>query len=78
MPYTPEDVKERLKKEVSIQRLAEALLRLANDAALRETFSGRVREMQYGDRTWQSIAVQTRKVYEDVLRRAVPESASGR
>ncbi len=58
------------------ERLAAALLLLANQPELRAAFCARVREMQYGDRTWQSIAVQTRNLYKDVLRRAAPESTS--
>jgi len=49
------------------EQFAAVLLRLANHPDLREALSRRVREMQYGDRTWQSIAVQTRKVYEHCL-----------
>ncbi len=57
------------------EHLAAALLLLANQPELRQTFSARVREMQYGDRTWQSIAIQTRKVYEHVLRQATSGAA---
>ncbi|MGC9198116.1 MAG: glycosyltransferase family 4 protein [Acidobacteriaceae bacterium] len=56
------------------EQLAEALLRLANQPDLREALSRRVREMDYGDRTWQSIAAQTCKVYQRCLSRA--ETAS--
>jgi glycosyltransferase involved in cell wall biosynthesis len=50
------------------EQLAAALLLLANRPDLREALSERVREMQYGDRTWQSIALQTRGVYARVVR----------
>ncbi|MFP5234135.1 MAG: glycosyltransferase family 4 protein [Acidobacteriota bacterium] len=52
------------------EQFATALIRMASQPDLRRTFSARIREMQYGDRTWQSIAVQTRGVYQQVLRQA--------
>ncbi len=49
-----------------------ALLRLAAEPDLRAAFSERIREMEYGDRTWQSIAVKTIHTYEEVLRGSSP------
>jgi glycosyltransferase involved in cell wall biosynthesis len=51
-----------------------ALLRLAAQPNLREAFSARIREMHYGDQTWQSIAIRTIRKYEEVL--ALPRSSS--
>ncbi len=51
-------------------QFAQALLRMAGQPNLRQAFSARIREMQYGDRTWQSIALQTRGVYQQALRQA--------
>ena len=53
-------------------QFAAALLRLAGRPDLREAFSKRIREMQYGDRTWQSIAVNTIRTYEEVLSSCAP------
>jgi glycosyltransferase involved in cell wall biosynthesis len=48
-------------------QFAAALLRLAVRPELREAFSERIQEMQYGDQTWQSIAVRTIQTYKEVL-----------
>jgi glycosyltransferase involved in cell wall biosynthesis len=47
--------------------LASALTELVQDAALRERLVGNVRQMNFGDHSWQSIAKETIKVYESVL-----------
>lgn len=47
--------------------LAGAIERLLEDAALREQFAAKVREMDFGDRSWHSIAEKTAGVYESVL-----------
>lgn len=47
--------------------LAGALLRLTQDAALRERLSGSVREMNFGNQSWLSIAGKTAQTYERVL-----------
>ena len=47
--------------------LAGALIKLAQDAALRELFAGRVRAMDFGDQSWLSIATKTAQVYESAL-----------
>jgi glycosyltransferase involved in cell wall biosynthesis len=47
--------------------LAEALIKLAQDAALRELFASRVRAMDFGDQSWLSIAKKTAQVYRSVL-----------
>lgn len=49
------------------KQLASALLRLAVQPTLREAFSARIKEMQFGDRTWQSIALKTIKTYDKVF-----------
>ena len=54
--------------------LAEALIKLAQDAALRELFASRVRSMDFGDQSWLSIAKKTAQVYRSVL--FPPSSAS--
>lgn len=48
-------------------QFAAALLRLAAAPDLREALAKRVRDMHYGDRTWQSIASRTFRAYEVVL-----------
>jgi glycosyltransferase involved in cell wall biosynthesis len=48
-------------------QFAAALLRLSVQPELREAFSERIKEMQYGDQTWQSIAVRTILIYKAVL-----------
>jgi len=53
-------------------QFAAALLRLAAEPHLRAAFSERIKGMQYGDRTWQSIAVKTIRTYEKVLRASSP------
>lgn len=47
--------------------LAGALLRLTEDAALRERLARSVREMNFGDQSWLSIAGKTAQAYERVL-----------
>lgn len=47
--------------------LASALMELAQDAALREHLSSRVRAMDFGDRSWLSIAKKTSQVYRSAL-----------
>ena len=49
--------------------LAGAMENLLRDAALRARFEAKVREMDFGDRTWLSIAEKTVGVYESVLAR---------
>lgn len=58
-------------------QFAAALLRLAARPDLREAFSERISEIQYGDRTWQSIAVRTASTYESVLGQSVSSTARG-
>ncbi len=48
-------------------QFANALLRLAVQPSLRLALAERIREMQYGDQTWQSIALRTIHTYERVL-----------
>ena len=55
-----------------INQFAATLLRLAAQPNLREAFSARIKEMHYGDQTWQSIALRTIQTYEKAL--ALPES----
>jgi glycosyltransferase involved in cell wall biosynthesis len=47
--------------------LAGAVIALAQDRALREQFAQRVREMNFGDQSWLSIAKKTIQTYESVL-----------
>jgi glycosyltransferase involved in cell wall biosynthesis len=47
--------------------LACALIKLIQDSALREDLAGKVREMNFGDQTWSSIANKTVEAYERVL-----------
>lgn len=47
--------------------VAEALMELAQDTALREYLSSRVRAMDFGDRSWLSIAKKTLQVYRSAL-----------
>lgn len=54
--------------------LAGALIRLAQDAALRKLFASRVRAMDFGDQSWLSIATKTVQVYGSAL--ISPSSAS--
>lgn len=49
--------------------LAEALLKLVGDDALRSLFSARVNAMNFGDETWRSIARSTLAVYRSALER---------
>jgi glycosyltransferase involved in cell wall biosynthesis len=51
------------------EELAGALIRLTQDQALREQFSQKVREMNFGDQSWLSIARKTMQTYENVLSR---------
>jgi glycosyltransferase involved in cell wall biosynthesis len=48
--------------------LGGALVRLLQDAALRERLAGQVRAMEFGDASWLSIAEKTVDVYERVAR----------
>jgi glycosyltransferase involved in cell wall biosynthesis len=56
-------------------QFASALLRLAAQPALREAFSVRIKEMEFGDQTWQSIALKTINTYEKVVSVQEPRSA---
>ena len=47
--------------------LADALIELIRDAALREQLNENVRQMNFGDESWYSIARETIEVYERVL-----------
>jgi glycosyltransferase involved in cell wall biosynthesis len=47
--------------------LAGALVELAQDTALREHLSSRVRAMDFGDRSWLSIAKNTLQVYQSAM-----------
>jgi glycosyltransferase involved in cell wall biosynthesis len=47
--------------------LAGALTKLIQDRALREQFARKVREMNFGDQSWLSIAKKTVQTYESVL-----------
>ena len=49
--------------------LAGALKQLLGDTALRERLAAKVRGMEFGDRSWLSIAEKTTAVYESVLSR---------
>lgn len=56
-------------------RFASALLRLAAQPNLRQAFSERIKDMQFGDRTWQSIALKTVDTYQKAL--SMPKSVHG-
>ena len=47
--------------------LAAALVELTSNKELREQFAQRVREMDFGDQSWLSIAKKTTQTYESVL-----------
>jgi glycosyltransferase involved in cell wall biosynthesis len=47
--------------------LADALTKLIQDRVLREQFARKVREMNFGDQSWLSIAKKTMQTYERVL-----------
>jgi glycosyltransferase involved in cell wall biosynthesis len=47
--------------------LAEALVEMIRDAGLRERLAGRVRAMEFGDRSWLSIGQKTVEAYESVF-----------
>jgi glycosyltransferase involved in cell wall biosynthesis len=47
--------------------LACTLIELAQDADLRDRLAGRVRAMEFGARSWLSIAEKTIQAYERVL-----------
>jgi glycosyltransferase involved in cell wall biosynthesis len=47
--------------------LARALLELAQDADLRERLAASVRDMDFGERSWLSIAEKTVQTYEQAL-----------
>jgi len=51
------------------EALAEALMELIQDAALRERLAAKVRAMNFGDETWQRIAGQTMAAYQSVMAR---------
>ena len=55
-------------------QFADALLRLALQPDLRLVLSERIKEMRYGDQTWQSIALRTMHAYGEVL--ILPSSLS--
>jgi glycosyltransferase involved in cell wall biosynthesis len=48
-------------------QFASALLRLAAQPALREALSGRIRQLNFGDQSWESIALKTIQTYDTVL-----------
>jgi len=48
-------------------KLAGTLIELSQNSLLREQLAASVREMNFGDQSWLSIAVRTIKSYEDVL-----------
>jgi glycosyltransferase involved in cell wall biosynthesis len=50
--------------------LAGALTKLIQDRVLREQFAQKVREMNFGDQSWLSIAKKTVQTYESVLSRS--------
>ncbi len=52
--------------------LAGALVELVQDSGLRERLASRVREMDFGDKSWLAIARQTAQVYTDVVDRRAP------
>jgi glycosyltransferase involved in cell wall biosynthesis len=54
--------------------LGGALTKLIQDRVLREQFAQKVREMNFGDQSWLSIAKKTVQTYESVLSRS-PHSA---
>jgi glycosyltransferase involved in cell wall biosynthesis len=47
--------------------LSGALIKLTRDRALQEQFAQKVREMNFGDQSWLSIAKKTMQTYESVL-----------
>jgi glycosyltransferase involved in cell wall biosynthesis len=47
--------------------LSDALIELIQDRVLREQFARKVREMNFGDQSWLSIAKKTVQTYESVL-----------
>jgi len=51
----------------NIAELAGALKELTQNAGLRERFAVKVREMNFGDGYWRSIAKKTAQVYEEIL-----------
>jgi glycosyltransferase involved in cell wall biosynthesis len=55
--------------------LAAALIRLAQDSQLRQQLAAEIREMNFGDQTWESIARRTIECYESII--ALPEIPSG-
>lgn len=57
--------------------LADALVELAQDTALRERLAGRVRMMNFGDHSWHSIARKTMQTYENVLSSSYPLEVEG-
>ena len=48
-------------------KFSDALLELASNRALRGYFAGRVRDMNFGDKSWSSIAQQTEQAYDRLL-----------
>lgn len=50
--------------------LSDALIKLSQDRVLREQFAQKVREMNFGDQSWLSIAKKTVQTYESVLSRS--------
>jgi glycosyltransferase involved in cell wall biosynthesis len=52
------------------EELSTALLRLVDSQELRRNLSLRVKEMNFGDRSWSSIAVNTKKIYLALIRTA--------
>ena len=57
------DVNSRLVEAGNTEELGSALSALLQDPASRDRLSSRVREMNFGDQTWEKIAAQTIDVY---------------
>ena len=57
--------------------LADALIKLVQDAAMRERFASRVRAMNFGDQSWLSIAAKTVQVYRSALTSQSSRSPKG-
>jgi glycosyltransferase involved in cell wall biosynthesis len=51
-------------------QFAFALLRLAEQPALREALSSQIKKLKFGDESWESIALKTNETYDKVLSNA--------